>query len=55
MITEVTVGFERSSYTTGEGDHSVEVCVAVLTGVLGTDIPLQIATHNGTASGGWDL
>lgn len=51
VIAVVTVGFENSSYTISEADHSVKVCVSILTGVLGTDIALQIETHNGTANG----
>ena len=48
---EVTVGFAASSYTTSEAVAVVEVCVTLLSGQLGTDITLQLDTHNGTAEG----
>ena len=47
----MTVGFTASSYSTSEADDVVEVCVTLLSGYLGTDITLQLDTHNGTAEG----
>ena len=48
--TEVTVGFTESSYSSTEAE-AVLVCVAVLSGELGTDITLHLDSRSGTALG----
>lgn len=50
-LTVVDVGFRFNSYSTSEPEAVIEVCVAVVTGHLGTDIRLQLVTHSGTAIG----
>ena len=44
------VGF-ASNYTAYEAGGSIEVCATVLTGELGTNIPLQLVTIDETAKG----
>ena len=44
------LGFERETYSTGEGDSSVEVCVQV-SGVLQSSLHLSLTTVDGSATG----
>ena len=44
------MGFTESSYSSSEAE-AVEVCVAVLSGELGTDITLHLVALSGTALG----
>ena len=44
------MGFTESSYSSTEAE-AVEVCVAVLSGELGTDITLHLDSLSGTALG----
>ena len=46
----MTVGFTESSYSSSEAE-AVEVCVAVLSGELGTDITLHLDSLSGSALG----
>ena len=49
---EVAVGFTETVYTVNEGDGNVDVCVRLEEGSeLGTELILQLQTHNGTALG----
>lgn len=43
------------NYTTQESINSVEVCVMVLTGYLGSVVTLQLSTISGTAEGKFTL
>ena len=49
--TGVTVGFTTAVYSLAETAEAVEVCVAVLSGELGTDITLHLESRSGTALG----
>ena len=49
-IAEVAVGLE-TNYTMAEGDGMINVCVAVLSGRLGSDLTLQLSTESETATG----
>ena len=49
--TGVTVGFTTAIYSLAETAEAVEVCVAVLSGELGTDITIHLDSRSGTALG----
>ena len=46
----MTVGFTESSYSSTEAE-AVEVCVAVLSGELGTNITVHLDSLSGSAEG----
>ena len=47
----VILGFKRKTYSTSEGNGSVEVCVQVKSGVLRSSLNLSLATVDGSATG----
>ena len=51
MSIVVVVGFTQSAFTVSEESGRVRVCVNLRNGSLGTELPLQIHTHSGTAQG----
>ena len=44
----VEVGFAQSSYTTSDGDGSVQVCVVLLSGALMADVTVGVFTNDGS-------
>lgn len=53
--TEVTIGFGRSSYTTGEGDNRVVFMVQVTSGSLSRPVQVGFSTVDETATGNYPL
>ena len=49
--TAVIVGFQMESYTVGEDEGTLEVCVDV-SGERESDISVNLTTRGGTAGGG---
>ena len=47
----VILGFKHKTYSTSEGNGSVEVCVQVKSGVLQSSLNLSLATVDGSATG----
>ena len=47
----MVVGFEHETYSTSEGNGSVEVCVQVKSGVLRSSLNLSLATVDESATG----
>ena len=50
----VTVGYERTVYTTTEGQGMVELC-AVVPGGAPRIFTISITTQNGTAGSAWSI
>ena len=47
----VTIGFERTLYSTTEGeDPSVELCAVLITGTLEREAVVAFSTRDGTAT-----
>ena len=51
FFAEMTILLEKSAYTTNETVASVDLCVVVVMGHLGTTLSLQLDTYSGTAKG----
>ena len=51
FLSTVILGFERETYSTGEGNSSIEVCVQVKSGVLQSSLHLSLTTVDGSATG----
>jgi len=51
LQSEVTIGLERTSYTTAEDGGSVEVCAVVVEGELERSSEVSISTVDGSATG----
>ena len=49
FVTEVTIGFEQTTYSVNEG-NVVEVC-AVLTGILNRSLEVFVNSSSGNATG----
>ena len=49
--TGVTIGFENETYSSDEGQGSVEVCVRVIDGGLQRDVEVSLVTQDGSAVG----
>ena len=50
-ISAAVFGFEQSSYIVDEYNITVQICVQLRDGQLGTELTLKLQTHNGTAQG----
>ena len=50
FVLVIAIGLKNSSYSSTEAE-AVRVCVAVLSGELGTNITLHLDSHSGTAQG----
>lgn len=50
-VSDVTMGFTSSNYTAEEGDSSVEICVAVFSGILETEVTVVVLPMRDTAVG----
>jgi hypothetical protein len=46
----VRIGFDPTAYSVNEGDGVVTLEVAVLDGVLETEVVVRISTNNGSAT-----
>ena len=51
FLSTVILGLDRETYSTGEGNSSVEVCVQVKSGVLQSSVRLSLTTMDGSATG----
>ena len=51
FISVAVFGFVQSSYTVGEDNGSVQVCVQLKEEKLGSELTLKLQTHWGTAKG----
>ena len=49
--TGVTIGFENETYSSDEGQGSVEVCARVIDGGLQRDVEVALVTQDGSAVG----
>ena len=49
--TDITIGFEQTTYSVREDDGSIEVCTIIRTGNLQTSVTVTMATVDGTAVG----
>jgi len=47
----VIIGFENETYTASEGQGSVTVCARVMSGGLGRDVEVTLATQDESAVG----
>ena len=50
----VILGFEHETYSTGEGNSSIEVCIRVKSGILQSSLRLSLTTVDGSATGEQD-
>ena len=50
FVLVLAIGLKNSSYSSSEAE-AVEVCVAVLSGELGTNITVHLDSHSDTAQG----
>ena len=55
MCIAVTIGLQLPSYTVGEGNGTVEVCVELTDGKLGRDVPVQLSTQDDSATSPGEL
>ena len=51
FISAAVFGFVQSSYTVGEDNGSMQVCVHLKQEKLGSELTLKLQTHRGTANG----
>ena len=51
FLSTVILGLDRETYSTGEGNSSVEVCVQVKSGVLQSYVRLSLTSMDGSATG----
>ena len=51
FISVAVFGFVQSSYTVGEDNGSVQICVQLKEEKLGSELTLKLQTHRGTANG----
>ena len=49
--TGVTIGFENETYSSDEGQRSVEVCARVINGGLQRNVEVTLVTQDGSAMG----
>ena len=49
--TGVTIGFENETYSSDEGQSSVEVCTTVINGGLQRNVEVTLVTQDGSAVG----
>ena len=47
----VTIGFENETYSSDEGQRSVEVCARVINGRLQRNVEVMLVTQDGSAVG----
>lgn len=50
-LSEVEVGFNETSYSVLESIGSMDICIVLSNGLLGTDLVLQLDVHEGSAKG----
>ena len=50
-FTELTIGFDPSTYTVNETDMTVQVCASIQDGSLQRDAVVTLSTSDGTATG----
>jgi len=48
----VQIGFEKTSYTVGEGDKSVSVCVKLIAGTITTPVSVTLVTMETVSADG---
>ena len=48
---DITIGFENETYSSDEGQGSVEVCARVIDGGLQRDVEVTLITQDGSAVG----
>ena len=49
--TDVSIGFERTSYTASENEQQTQVCIIVQGGTVRTSAVVRVRTENDTAIG----